>query len=75
MMDAPGVCKKAGCARKLAPFIGLPDDVWAYDLSNAPFIIVSNSTRVVYLSCNLKFSCGKTLVNEIILDKNQGHHA
>ena len=52
-----------------------PDDVWAYDLSNAPFIIVSNSTRVVYLSCNLKFSCGKTLVNEIILDKNQGHHA
>jgi len=57
----PGVCKKAGCARKLAPFIGLPDDVWAYDLSNAPFIIVSNSTSVVYLSCNIKFSCEKKL--------------
>ena len=76
MMDAPGVCKKAGCARKLAPFIGLPDDVWAYDLSNAPFIIVSNFTIVVYLSRNLKFNCEKLWsMQKIISDKNQGHNA
>jgi hypothetical protein len=43
--------------------VSLDDGVWAYDLSNAPFIIVSNSTSVVYLSRNLKFSSEQTLVN------------